>query len=327
MSRGAQHHIGFFASARSGLGHIQRIANIASALRKTGDCGTISLFCNAEADGVGRTALGAFNHTVVLERDHMARAAQAAGVTVAVSDMTVVPELSDVGRYRVLILRETPDDRIATFSLGRPWDHVLIPNPARHWLPVLPDGYATTVHPVGWIVRQTSARNARDRSAGILLATGGGGTAGTRELLYPVLSRIVQLARAEVSFALRQALGPRSGGEALPEADETFDPGSRLDDVFRRADVVLSTAGYNSVLELAGTDTPTLLAAIPRSFDDQQARVRLWGPKLGHGLEPGREDTAAAWLVDQLRLPRRRAPLDLGPDGAQVAAKVLAQLP
>lgn len=320
-------HIGFLASARSGLGHVQRIANIAAALRRQGFAGRVSLLCNADVRGVPEAGLRALDRIARLDRKEMATAARDMGITLAVSDMMLVPGLAEVGRRRALILRETPDDRIGAFALeDRAWDQVLVPNPRAHWMPDLSQGFAHAAEAVGWIGRRTGPRAKDDTPAGIVLATGGGGTPQTRDTLYPVLSGVLRSARARTPLRVRQALGPRAAGEALPGVDEVFDPGSRLDDVFRRADIVISTAGYNSVLELAGTDTPTLLAAIPRSYDDQQARVRQWGPLLGHGLEPGAEDAAAAWLADRARFPRRRAPVDLGPDGAEVAARTLAGL-
>ncbi|WP_221931626.1 glycosyltransferase [Palleronia caenipelagi] len=182
------------------------------------------------------------------------------------------------------------------------------------------------VHPVGWIARRNCPRQRNDERIGVLLATGGGGTAETRASLYPMLSQILRLARGRTRFLVHQAVGPRARGEVLDEADALLDPGSRLDLLFRRADVVISTAGYNSVLELAGTDTPTLLVAIPRSYDDQQARVRQWGPRLGHGVEPGEEQAAANWLAEHVARPKRRSPVDLGPDGSVAAAKILCRL-
>ncbi|MFZ7092218.1 hypothetical protein [Primorskyibacter sp. 2E233] len=320
-------HIGFFASARSGLGHLQRVGNIASALRRQGFAGRLSLLCNADVQGLSTIAARALDNILVLERDDMATEARRICVSLAVSDMMVVPGLAKVGSRQVLILRETPDDRLGAFALGpAAWDMVLVPNPASHWAPDLPADFAKEVVRVGWIVRQTGRRGPLDKSAGIILATGGGGTRDTRDRLYPVLSRILDRARKQVTMAVTQALGPRAVGQALSEVDRVIDPGSGLNDVFRCADIVISTAGYNSVLELAGTDTPTLLTAIPRSYDDQQARVRHWGPLLGHGLDPEGEDAAADWLIDQVRHPRRRSPVDLGADGAAGAAAILARL-
>lgn len=319
--------IAFFASAKSGLGHLQRIGNIAAALRSQGFRGQVTLFSNATPKGVPEDGLRCFDRVVVAEREAMAALAQEIGATLAVSDMMVVPRLAEVGRRRVLILRETPDDRLGRLALeAGSWDRVIVPNPGDHWLPPVASGLRPLAEPVGWIARRTEPRRLDEPSAGILLATGGGGTAQTRAGLYPILSEILTLARAEGPIRLRHALGPRAQGDAHPLADEVFDPGPDLDAAFRRADLVISTAGYNSVLELAGTDTPALLLAIPRSYDDQQARVRKWGPLLGHGLEPGRGANAAAWLATQAARPRRRGPVDLGPDGAVRAAEILAQM-
>ncbi|WP_425101514.1 hypothetical protein [Tropicibacter sp. S64] len=288
----------------------------------------MGLYCNAEATGALGGGLGAFDRVIVVDRGGMAEAAHRARATLAVSDMMVVPGLRNVARRRVLILRETPEDRIPKLALegGVAWDRIIVPNPANHWIPPRHAVLSCKVDSVGWIARKTTPRRPDDTPVGVLLATGGGGTPETRAALYPVLSRVIRMAQSKVPFRLNQALGPRAAGEALPEADQLLDPGSRLDALFQRADVVLSTAGYNSVLELAGTDTPALLAAIPRSFDDQQARVRQWGPGLGHGLEPGQEQAAADWLADRVAHPRRRPPVDLGPDGAVRAAELLSML-
>jgi hypothetical protein len=318
--------IAFFASARSGLGHLQRIGIIAGALRDRGFAGEVSLFCNADASGLSKRALRRFNRVVVTDRDSMAAAARATGPTLAVSDMMVVPGLAGVGQRKALILRETPPDRIGKLALDahETWDRIIVPNPPDHWMPRLCPGFSNAATAVGWITRQAPCRDISGKRGGVLLATGGGGTAETRAQLYPVLGRIICAAQRRVGFRVRQALGPRAAGDALPEADEIVDPGAHLDRLFQTAGVVISTAGYNSVLELACTDTPTLLVAIPRSFDDQQARVRRWGPVLGHGLMPGREAEAAEWLADQVTRPKRRAPVDLGPDGAVQAAEILA---
>ena len=251
-------------------------------------------------------------------------------VTLAVADTMTVP---DIGAYReqgVLILRETPSDRLDRFRRDdfRAWDCVIIPNTAQHWMPSLASDFGRRVEAAGWILRPTGSRRPGDTSMGIVLATGGGGTAETRAGIYPLLSAILAKAqaRSSSSFRMRQALGPRAGGAALQGVSDVFDPGPDLNSVFRRADLVISTAGYNSVLELASTDTPAMILPIPRSLDDQAARVRLWGPRLGFGLLPDRIDAAAEWLADQVDRPRRRPPVDLGPDGAARAAEILLEM-
>ncbi|MEZ5912487.1 MAG: glycosyltransferase [Paracoccaceae bacterium] len=142
-----------------------------------------------------------------------------------------------------------------------------------------------------------------------------------------MLDRLIADTRARAGrvFPVRQALGPRAAGARLDGVDEVFDPGSGLNRVFRAADLVISTAGYNSVLELATTDTPALLMPIPRSLDDQAARARLWGPRLGHGYEPTAHGQAVHWLAGQIACPCRRAPVDLGTDGAARAAELILE--
>lgn len=320
--------VAFFATARTGLGHLQRVGAIARALNLLRPDIPLTLICNAATDGMPSSALTAFTHIVREEKTGMADAAIALGATVVVSDMAAVPGIERVGERRALILRECPEDRLATLALpdGRAWDHVIVPNPESHWRPNVPRSFATDLSAVGWIRRTAGPREPEDDAEGVVLATGGGGSEATRRALYPILEAILTRVREKTPFRLRQALGPRAQGDAMDGVDDVFDPGPALHHVFRRADIVISTAGYNSVLELAGTDTPALLAAIPRSFDDQQARVRAWGPMLGHALEPGGEAEAADWLASQIRNPRRRPPLDLGPDGAEAAARVLARL-
>ena len=323
-------HIAFLGTSRSGLGHLRRIANIARqmALREPG--ALMTLISNAEPAGLGPADLAPFKQIVVCETGDMSRFLAQARVSLAVADTMALPGIGAYAGRAALILRETPQERISRFRRddGRAWDLVLVPNAEGHWMPRPGPGFAMRIEPVGWIRRPAGRRLPGEAPAGVVIATGGGGTAETRALLYPVLSRVLTEARAlsRHGVRVRQALGPRASGEALEVADEVFDPGPDLNAVFRAADLVISTAGYNSVLELASTDTPAMIVPIPRSLDDQEARVRLWGPKLGFGLLPDRMTEAAGWLADLIDTPRRRAPVDLGPDGAVQAAESLADL-
>ncbi len=319
----------FVGTAKSGLGHTRRIASIASRMARHSDAEDIVLLTNAEPAGLSSAELSAFSRVWICERQDMTARLLNGRCDLAVLDTVKLPGFERFRGSAALILRETPDTNLDGFRRAgsSPWDLLLVPNPREAWTPKLDPDYARSLVHSGWILRDTGIRG-DSLSSGIVAATGGGGTPDTRRMLYPVLNRILADSRRKAPrpFLVRQVLGPRSGGEALAEADEVFDPGPDLNDVFRRADLVISTAGYNSVLELASTDTPTLLVAIPRSLDDQQARVRHWGPLLGHGLAPGREEEAGTWLADQLARPRRRAPVDLGSGGADRAANALLEL-
>jgi predicted glycosyltransferase len=323
-------HVAFLGTSRSGLGHLRRIANIARQIASRDPGVQMTLITNAEPAGLGRGDLAHFSSIVTCPTSDMVRWLVNAKVSLAVADTMALPCIGDYAGYTALILRETPQDKLGRFVRddGRAWDVVIVPNAADHWMPDLPKDFARRVEPVGWVRRASGCRQDHEQSAGVVLATGGGGNDQTRALLYPVLDTLFRKSRSicKTGVTLRQALGPRADGQALIGVDEVFDPGADLNRVFRAADVVISTAGYNSVLELAGTDTPTLLVPIPRSLDDQAARVALWGPRLGFGMTPGRTDAAALWLADQIDRPRRRKPVDLGPDGAARAAEILLEM-
>ena len=315
QSRGMSRRIVFVGTSKSGLGHLRRIASVAAGLAKHSGGDNLVLITNAKPAGLTSQDLAAFATVCVCARQDMAARLSQEGCDLAVLDTVELPGFQRYHGPSALILRETPHTNLEKFRRAgsRPWDVLIVPNPPDAWRPDVGPDYARSVVHTGWILRETGLRG-DSPSSGIVVATGGGGTADTRRGLYPVLDKILRETRHKTPHPLRirQALGPRAGGEALDEADEVFDPGSELNEAFRRADVVISTAGYNSVLELASTDTPTLLVAIPRSLDDQLARVRHWGPLLGHGLTPGHEQEAADWLADQMAMPRRRAPVDLG---------------
>ena len=284
---------------------------------------------NSRPAGLRPEDLNHFSDILLCERRDMVACLMHEPCDLAVLDTLKLPGFERFVGCAALILRETPEANLEGFRRAgsRPWDLLLAPNPPQAWDPRVGSDFARSTAHSGWILRETGLRG-DSPSSGFVVATGGGGTSETRAILYPILNRIIAETRKRVAhpITIRQALGPRAGDAALEEADEVFDPGYQLNDVFRRADLVISTAGYNSVLELASTDTPTLLVAIPRSLDDQMARVRQWAPHLGHGLESDGEQEAACWLADQIDTPRRRAPVDLESGGADRAATALLDL-
>ncbi|MGB3281160.1 MAG: glycosyltransferase [Pseudorhodobacter sp.] len=324
-------HIAFLGTSRSGLGHLRRIANIARHIAIREPKARLTLITNAEPAGLGLDDMAPFRQLIVCPTSDMALVLVKTQVSLAIADTMALPGMGAYRAQAALILRETLQERLSRFGRddGRAWNLVLVPNAPDHWTPDLPAGFAHRIEPVGWIRRPTGCRSPGEPRAGIVIATGGGGNDQTRASLYPHLAALFAKTRSlgKTDFRLRQALGPRGGGQAVPGVDEVFDPGADLNRVFRAADVVISTAGYNSVLELASTDSPALLVPIPRSLDDQTARVALWGPRLGFGMLPGQIESAAHWLADQIAAPRRRAPFDLGPDGAARAAEILLDIP
>ena len=123
------------------------------------------------------------------------------------------------------------------------------------------------------------------------------------------------------------AVGPNARrGWSIPAVDETIEPGPTLHNLFTQADLIISTAGYNSVLELACTDVPVLFMPIGRYSDDQYKRARQWGPRVGLCYDRADRDRAIEWMADVTDQRLRRAPVDLGPSGAPACAALIEAL-
>lgn len=324
--------IWFLATSKSGLGHLRRISSIAVHMAQNARRPVLGLVTNAELSGLEERDQAAYRHVKLAERTQMARSLATESVSGVVVDTALIPDIERRDCPLALILREMPRDRVENFRLpgGRPWDLVIVPNPADHWMPDIDSGFAKKVTAVGWIYRPSVAlHRPSDAAPKLLVATGGGGKADGAAQLRNRIDGVIASVRRQTSapFTVEQALAARAPSEArLREADQVFDPGSALNDCFGAADIVISTAGYNSVLELALTDAPTLLAPIPRSIDDQISRARLWGPRLGCYLDSAAPETALGWLKRQIETPSRRPVWDLGPSGGALAARHILEL-
>lgn len=315
----------FFATSKSGLGHLRRSATIARALRRAAPNRHLRLVTNAAPQGLDKEDISVFDHIAVAERDQMP---SAAGPTpfIAVLDTMNLPELEDRAKARILILRETPHEHLSRFHPHHcPWTRILIANPADHWVPHMPDGTSQGLVSVGWIYRKAAmpAPPARRRAL-LLIATGGGGTAQTTAEIYDRIGTLLSQLRAAcpVPFDAVQAIGPRAKAFGqVSGIDGTIDPGGNLNQHFMTADAVISTAGYNSVLELATTSTPAHLIAIPRSIDNQNDRVTHWAPHLSP--DGTIHTTNGLWLAKVLQHRLRRPPVILGPSGEDQAAQAI----
>ncbi|ETX09222.1 glycosyltransferase [Candidatus Entotheonella palauensis] len=322
----------FCATGKTGLGHLRRCATIAKALRRLAPGCCIGLATNATVAGLEPADIAAFTQIEIVDRQSMADRIAGRSNGPIVVDTAVLPGLATTNRPLVLILRQTPEDRLERFRLqdGRPWDLVMVPNPRADWWPELDPDFAHRVEPVGWIYRGVPvSTRPLWLTPLVIVASGGGATAPIAATWKAEVDPIIAHARAltDTPFYVAQALGPRAAPEAhLLHADDRFDPGGDLHLYFAQADTVISTAGYNSVLELATTDVPALLVAIPRSLDNQMARACLWGTRLGKWHVPGETLSSGAWLAAQIDAAKRRAPWDLGPSGETAAAQLILGL-
>ena len=322
----------FLATSKSGLGHLRRTATIARAIRGAAPDRILRLVSNAQPDGLEPEDLAVFASIYVGERGCMIEAIPRRINVTLVLDTITVPGIESMAAPLALVLREAPSAALCRFRLagGRPWDQVIVANPRDHWMPDAGSFSASAVTPVGWIYRLTGARRAKRAAVPtVLVATGGGGTAETARAVYSAIDDLLNRVSQTTAqpFRVVQAVGPRGQNFGLVNrVDRVVDPGGRLNDLFRDADVVISTAGYNSVLELATTDTPTLLIPIPRSIDNQVARAKAWAPQLGAWYEAAAPDLSADWLSRQIAEPRRRPSVDLGPSGEHLAAAAILGL-
>lgn len=335
-NRSVQPAIRFCATAKSGLGHLRRITNVASSVRSRQRAQPLELMTNAATAGLTDDETALYQSIEVAPRAKMAERLATRTCAPVVVDTAVLPGLDRVDAPLCLILRETVDDKIQHFALGdgRPWDLVLLPNPASEWIPRPGALAARRTEAVGWIYRRSETSGTACSPEGrdhceIMIASGGGGSGVTAATFGTEVSQFLAELRTATSirFEVVQARGPRAFGDAhIDGIDRVIEPGPRLHEAFARADLVLSTVGYNSVLELACTEVPVLLVPIPRTYDDQTERARCWGPRLGMDHRSDDVGRSVSWAVDVLESRRRRAAVELGPSGAAKCAALLEEL-
>ena len=327
--------IKFCATGKSGLGHLRRVTNVARAIRAARSEARLVLITNAPVAGLSADDCGLFSHIHEAPRERMASLLASLPRGPVVVDTAVLPGLEALSDPLILILRETVEAKLAEFRLGkgRLWDLAVVPSPQEHWQPDRALVGVRHVVYAGWICRTIASQGpvlpeAHDNRPRLLVATGGGGTKDTAVRLRDEIDAVLGHLRSHLPDALiLQAAGPRLPAEGrLTQAHDIVDVGSRLNEAFAEADAVVSTVGYNSVLELAALQTPALLVPISRTFDDQEQRAILWGAKLGLAHEAGASERSAQWLSRVLEDRARRMPVDLGAGAAEVAGHAILKL-
>ena len=334
--------VAFCAASRLALGNLQRATNVAAALAERRPEIALRLLTNSARGAEWATQSAIFREVAVADRTAMSASLERMKPAAVVVGAFVVPDLETIDAPLCLILREVIPAKLAGFRLkgGRPWDLVIAPNPAADWVPDPDVVAARRFEAVGWIYRRpdpsrpgNTAGNGRftpvSGRATVLVASGGGSGDDEHDALTEEIAGLIAgLRRSAVTpLSVVQARGPNAQqGWSIPGVDETIEPGPELHNLFARADLVISTAGYNSVLEIACTDVPALLVPIGRYSDDQYKRAQEWGPRVGRCYEPGDREQAIQWMVGVVDGRSRRTPYDPGPSGASACAALIEEL-
>jgi len=333
--------IALCVSCKIALGKLRRVTNIAGALRKRGDI-ALSLLANSGPKGVHNSLnpeeLALFDHIEDAQPADMAERLQRMDADLIVVDTMNPINLHQMQTPLCLILREVMTQELQKFHLkdSRAWDLVILPHPAGYWMPDPGIVRAKRVEAVGWIYRRPvpefqviPASGGERKICKILITTGGGsGEDQGNDVRSDIASMIHRLRqRLQIPVKVMEVLGPRDWKKnSVQGVDETVTPGTELHNVFSTVDLVISAAGYNTVLELACTDVPVLLVPVPRYTDDQEKRARLWGDKLGRCHVPDEKELSISWMAQVLENRSRRPVVDLGPSGAERAAALLCRL-
>jgi hypothetical protein len=329
--------VGFCVACRIALGKLRRVTNIASAVHAEHNIRLV-LLANSGSKGVLQSLnpeeLDLFDQIEDARPSEMAGLLKSCNVDVAVVDTMRVPDLHQVNAFLCLVLREAVSEELQKFRLqsDRPWDVVILPNPDGHWSPepgVIP---ARRIESVGWIYRRPELATHSDAGSDrrtVLITTGGGSGEDRGNDIRSDIESLIHSLRKKLQHPVHfvEVLGPRdSQNHSVESVNQILRPGPALHNLFSNADLVISAAGYNSVLELACTDVPVLLVPVPRYTDDQQKRAKLWGDKLGMQYDATQKERSVQWMAEILSKRSRRPVIDIGPSGAGRAAKLIRGL-
>ena len=335
-----QNSIVLCVACRIALGKLRRITNIAHALRQRLPDLTLTLLADSGSESVENSLtpdeIAMFQHIESARSADMATRLKSMNADVVIVDTMRVKDLHEIDARLCLILREVLSEEVAKFRLqnGREWDLVILPHPEGHWAPPSNLIGAKQVESVGWIYRSQHAGSSRDSSQRddtrmILITTGGGSGEDRGNDAHSEIQHLMHRVRQVLTVPLRvvQVVGPRDRiSRPWEGVDEITKAGPELHKLFPIADLVISAAGYNSVLELATTDVPVLLVPVPRYTDDQTKRATLWEKELGMCYSTERKEEAILWITSILEKRLRRKPADISPSGADQAAKLISQL-
>lgn len=327
------YRVGFLVTGRTGLGHLRRVSHIARSLRVTTEqqpalpeiqC---HLVTNATASSVksvpGLRHLAQVTHC---EKDKMAEVAKKLQLDLCVVDTARIPGVEGVPARRCLLLREVRSSSLSRFNLPQgQWDLLLIPHPQEEWEPPAGTVGANRQVNLGWVAPEPPSTTPRSQKR-VVIATGGGGTLESASKVSQCVDRLIEKLRLRHSgFSVEQIVGPTQESALCPAAD-TYLREVSLSEIAAAATLILTTAGYNSVLEVAQTETPAVLIPIQRSHDDQLRRAKFWAHRIGSRYEAAKEAEIVEWMDQVLQGKWSREPVTLCTQGATRAAEELRGL-
>ena len=307
-----------------GLGHISRLAAIALCVREI--CPGINVLFAVEGDGHGLLdALGlpylsipsahalfkssAWNSWTQAERRSLALEISRA-ILVTLSPRLLVfdcfPYLSmaraaiQVGVPMVLCLREMKDTagHLSIMSeLAPHFAAVLAPHDPQAI--DAPEPWRSKMHFVGRIARPPQHSPAGNTQGRIVVTGGGGGGRRMVNFYNLVLEALAQARREDPHLECMLVTGPLftdwrelrcvDGIKILPFVAD-------MPELFASADLVISSAGYNTAAEVESAGVRAIFVPAPRSHDDQQARAERQARENPH-LHVFRGKTATEMLA------------------------------
>lgn len=167
----------------------------------------------------------------------------------------------------------------------------------------------------------------------VIVTGGGGGHARTVEFYNLVLLSLETIMKKREDLYVLLVTGPlfRDWDRlSLPVRVHVspFEP--ELDDLFSRAALVISQAGYNTMLELSASGVPTICLPQPRALDDQFERAEVFS-RENDNVKFCREATSGELsnMIERTleeSCTRRNSTSTRQVAGAQLAAEVLMKL-
>ena len=122
-------HIHLCATGKSGLGHIRRLTNWSTELKKCSPLVQLHLLSNAPLACLTQEEEKLFNSVSILPRESMGKHLKSRNPDAVIVDTAIIPDLDKVNAYLGLLLRQTIDAKLSHFALAnqRPWDRIYVP--------------------------------------------------------------------------------------------------------------------------------------------------------------------------------------------------------